>query len=254
MPETTRGPAGGEPAAHVLAALDDLQCVDLTHPLAAAMPIFPGRNVLPFERRQTASLEEHGVAAGRFAMGEHQGTHIDAPSHFVASPLTADRIAVRDLIGAAVVLDITVKARADADYRLQPEDLVAWESQHGPIPAGAFVLVNSGWGIRWAEPGRYVNADEAGVPHHPGVAPSAAQRIVDRGARGIGVDTLSPDNSIPGSVRAETHKIVLGADRYVIENLAGLDKLPARDIVLFVGALPIVGGTAGPARVLAFHG
>lgn len=216
------------------------------------MPIFPGRNVRPFERIQTTVLAEHGVAAGRISMGEHQGTHIDAPCHFVDSPTTADRIPVAHLVAEAVVIDISPAASRDPEYRLRAGDVDRWESAHGRVPDSCFVLVSSGWSARWSDPARYVNADDGGVPRHPACTPEAAALLVERGVLGVGVDTLSVDNATPSDVRAPAHKVLHGADRYVIENLARLDELPARDIVLVIGALPIVAGTAGPARVLAF--
>jgi kynurenine formamidase len=69
--------------------------------------------------------------------------------------------------------------------------------------------------------------------------------------RGVGIDALSVDNAAPSETRSPSHKALHGADRYVLENLANLDRLPARDILLVIGALPVVDGTAGPARVLA---
>ena len=238
--------------AELLEAIRRRRIVDLSHPLHDAMPIFPGRNVLPFERRQTARLAEHGVSAGRISMGEHQGTHLDAPCHFIDGGLTADQIPAHHLVAEAVVIDVEVAAAADPDHLLSTPQVLAWEAAHGPIPAGSYVLVRSGWGRRWSDPARFVGADETGVLHYPAISADAAHALVDRGVLGVGVETLSVDNALPSPVRSPAHKVLHGAGRYVIENLARLDELPARGIVLILGALPIRDGTAGPARILAF--
>ncbi len=73
--------------------------------------------------------------------------------------------------------------------------------------------------------------------------------MVERGVVGVGVDTLSVDNGEAHD--SPCHRLVHGAGAYILENLANLEKLPARGSVIFVGALPIEGGSGSPARVLA---
>jgi kynurenine formamidase len=239
-------------AAAALEALKGLRCVDLTYPWESSMPFFPGKNAKPFERVQTVTLEMAGVNSGRFSMSEHTGTHLDAPIHFIDGQISAERIPVDDLVAAAIVIDVTSAAAEDRDYRMSIEDVAAWEDRNGTVPDGCYVLMRSGWTRYWSDPDAYIGFDADRVMHHPAVSPAAAQVLVDRGVLGVGVDTLSVDNASPSDVRSPSHKILHGAGRYVIENLANLEQLPERDIVLFVGALPIVDGTAGSARVLAF--
>jgi kynurenine formamidase len=226
--------------------------VDLSHPLHEGMPFFPGRNVRPFERFQTAVLAEHGVGSGRISMSEHQGTHLDAPCHFIEGAGSVEAVPAAELVADAVVIDIAEAAAADPDHRLDVAEVEAWESRYGPVPDGAWVLIHTGWAARWEDAARYVNADADGRPHHPACSPEAAALLVARGIRGVGIDTLSVDNAAPSEVRSPTHKVLHGAGRLVLENLANLDRLPSTGVLLVIGALPIVGGTGGPARVLAF--
>jgi kynurenine formamidase len=244
-------PAGS--AAATLEALSRLRLVDLTQPLQAEMPFYPTKVPLPFERVQTAFLDRMGVSSGRFSMSEHQGTHLDAPNHFVESDISVERIPAEHLIAEAIVIDISAAAASDRDHRLTIEEVAAWETGHGAIPGGSYVLIDSGWAERWADPARYNNVDAAGVLHYPACTPEAAALLVERDILGVGIDTLSVDNSLVGDVKGATHKVIHGAGRYVLENLARLDELPPRGILLSIGALPIVDGTGGPARVLAFH-
>ncbi len=238
-------------AAALLQALRDRRLVDLSPPLVMGMPGMP--RALPFERTVTATLAERGVHTGRIALSEHHGSHLDAPAHFIEGGRTMGDIPPADLVAEAVVIDCAAAVAADPEHRLTLTEVEDWEGRHGRVPDGAWVLVRTGWAAeRWSDPARYVNADADGVLRHPAVHPDAARLLVERGAAGVGIDTLSPDNAAPSEVRSPTHKVIHGADRYILENLVSLELLPARDILLVIGALPVADGSAGPARVLAF--
>lgn len=240
-------------ASSILGQLRSLTCVDLTHPLHPEMPFFPAKVPLPFERTQTAFLERMGVNSGRFAMSEHQGTHLDAPVHFVESDVSVEDIPPAQLVAEAVVIDTRAAVLDDPDHRLTPDEVLAWESAHGPVPGDSYVLIDSGWGAHWGDPERYYGRDGDGVLHFPACTPEAAALLVERGALGVGVDTLSVDNSRVGDSKGAAHKVLHGAGRYVLENLARLDELRATGNLIIIGALPIVDGTGAPARVLAYH-
>jgi kynurenine formamidase len=85
-------------------------------------------------------------------LGEHTGTHFDAPVHWITGrdlPGNAtDTIAPRLFVGPACVVDVTAEAERDPDYLLQPPRLLAWEREHGRIPARAWVLMRTGWSRR----------------------------------------------------------------------------------------------------------
>jgi kynurenine formamidase len=226
--------------------------IDLTYPLHSGIPYWPGQGYHPFRWESINQLETHGVAAGRFAMPEHLGTHVDAPSHFVPSPITADRIPLEDLVRPGVVVDISRRAAWDEGALLEPGDLEAWEAEHGPIPPRAIVLLHSGWGRRWSNPAAFANPVE-GRLRFPAVSAEAARLLVEaRDIAGLGVDTLSADNGeVAGS---PCHRIVHGAGRYIVENLANLELLPPTGMLVVIAPLPIVGGTGAPARVFAMIG
>jgi len=214
------------------------------------MPGMP--RALPYERTITATLAERGVNTGRIALSEHCGAHLDAPVHFIEGGDGMADIPPAALVAEAVVIDCSQSVVNDPEHRLAVAEVEAWEHAHGRVPDGAWVLVRTGWlADRWADPALYANADAEGVLRHPAIHPDAARLLVERGVAGVGIDTLSPDNAAPSEVRSPAHKVLLGADRYVLENLANLELLPASDILLVIGALPVVDGTAGPARVLA---
>jgi kynurenine formamidase len=227
-------------------ALAALRIVDLTHPLHAAIPYWPGDGYGPFRYTPINVFERDGKAAGLFEMPEHMGTHLDAPNHFVASPESVDAIPLERLLRPAVVLDISDQAMANPAVLLAADDILAWESNWGRVPTGSVALVRSGWSARWADPDAFRNA-----MRFPAIAERAAHLLVrERGVVGLGIDTLSVDNG--EALNSPCHRLVHGAGAYIVENLANLEQLPARGAVVLIAPLPILGGTGAPARVLAF--
>lgn len=246
---TVPGSAARTPGAD----LADWHIVDLTHPLSPDSLYWP--NGVPFEfERQDWGYSETGewYAMARFATPEHLGTHLDAPIHFSADGWTNAAIPVDRFIGPAVVIDIGDRAANDGDTTLLAADIEAWETQHGSIPAGALVVVRSGWSDRWPDWNRYYGSDDpfdTTTLHFPGVSPQAAAIIVERGASGVGIDTASID---PGNdLEFRAHRVLAAANLFNLENLTGLDQLPNSGATLLALPIKIEGGTGGQARVVA---
>ena len=244
---TSQSIAGGvNSALSVLNALRDLHIIDLTQPLHRGIPYWPGAGYGPFRYEQINVLEQDGKAAGLFEMPEHMGTHVDAPNHFVASPLSVDCLSIADLLVEVVVLDIAPRANEDATALLEVEDVTEWETRNGRVPRGCVALVRSGWGRRWTDPDAFRNG-----MRFPAVSAAAASLLVhERGVAGIGVDTLSADNGEADN--SPCHRLVHGAGCYILENLANLEHLPERGAFVLIAPLPIKGGTGAPGRIIAF--
>ena len=231
-------------------AVGESQILDLTHPLNDQNPFWPGDDYQPFQLRTIATLDKNGVSSKAFSMPEHFGTHIDAPCHFEQGQPTLDAIPATDLFAPGVVVDATMQSETEADYLLTVADLTAWETAHGPIPTRAVVLLRTGWSRHWNSNARYRNQDALGKMHFPGFSADAARWLVkERNVRGIGIDTLSMDYG--PSRDFIVHHIVNGAGRYGLENVANLDKLPARNFFLIVAPIKIASGTGGPTRLFA---
>jgi len=219
--------------------------VDNTQTLAPGIPTFSGVDTIVITPVFTFPM--HGFAANALALPEHFGTHVDAPFHF-AGPghLFVSGIAVEDLVGPAVVVDVRDKVASDEDYRLTVADLRAWERGHGRIPRGAIVIMFSGWGERWGDPDAYRNFHD-GALHFPGFSAESAQWLLDqRDIVGIGIDTLSVDYG--PSTDFIVHHIVNGANKWAVENLANLEQTPAKGGLMVVSPMKIEGGTGGTAR------
>ena len=223
------------------------EVVDMTHVYDADFPTYFG--VPGVEITQEYRFSESGFNLFNLTLNEHTGTHIDAPLHFSADGQSVDEIPVDNLVCPLAVVDIAAKAEADADAQVTVEDLKAWIASNGEIPDGACVAMYSGWSRKTASDG-YRNVDEAGSMHFPGFHVEAAQMLIEESrAVAIAVDTLSLDYG--ASADFATHYAWLPTNRYGIENLANLDKVPATGATLIVGAPNHRGGSGGPARIFA---
>lgn len=231
-------------------ARGQVKMIDLAHPLNKQTPYWPGENYRPFELQTIATIEKNGVLSKAFSMPEHLGTHIDAPNHFAKGQISVAEIKPENLVGPGVMIDVAGPVSLDADFQLTTEHIEEWEGKHGRIPDGAIVLLNTGWHRRYGDTIRYQNKDGRGQMHFPGFSPEAATFLVkQRNIRGLGLDTMSID---PGTSREfQVHKIVNGAGRYGLENVANLDKLPPNDFYLIVAPIKTETGTGGPTRITA---
>jgi kynurenine formamidase len=224
--------------------------VDLTHTLDADFPYIPVPGVtFPFGLEPIATLDANGVAANAWRIHEHLGTQIDAPTHFAKGGRALDQMRVDELIAPVVVIDLRERAAADRDYAVSQADIEAWEAEHGRIPAGACVMFNFGW-AQYIRDRRYIGLDDRRVKHFPGLSPEAARFLVEqRDIWGVGVDTISFDPGFDGTY--QTHRTLLGADKWALEAVANLDQLPATDATLFIGAPDVRGATGGIVRLIA---
>ncbi|HEX8742351.1 MAG TPA: cyclase family protein [Thermoleophilaceae bacterium] len=216
--------------------------VDLTQPLGPQTALWPGTG--PFAARPTGTVERDGFYAREISLPEHSGTHLDAPAHFAPAGERAHEVAAERLVVPCAVVDVSAECAADPDYGLDRARLERDEAEHGPLPEDGAVLVRTGWDRHRDDPAAYV-----GRLSFPGLGPSAAELIVERGCTGIGIDTLSVDRGRDATV--PVHRITLPAGLWHLEGLVGLEGLPPRGATLFVGALKLVDGSGTPARVLA---
>lgn len=215
-----------------------LRIIDLSHTLGpTGMTIWPGHPAFSSFKLQT----KRSVTVLSF--GSHTGTHIDAPSHFIADGLAIDEVDLQRLFGRAVVVDVRGKG---ARERITWEDVKGCEDKLGE---GVIVLLCTGWS-------RYWGTDT--YREHPFLDPDAARRLVERGVRVIGVDTLGPDEmKLDGEEEAEgvsAHEVILGAGGLIAENLRGVEEVIGMERPI-VSLLPIkIGGCDGaPIRAIAFE-
>jgi len=238
-----------------------VEVVDLTAPLSSSTPTLQ----LPPQFGQTARFEFEEISRyddrgpawywNNFRTGEHTGTHFDAPKHWITGQDGEDVASAppRRLVGPAAVLDFSEQAAANPDFLLEVDDIRAWESEHGPLPAGGWLLYRTGWDARSASQDAFLNADEDG-PHTPGMSVECAHWLAEQSpVVGLGVETVGTDAGAAAGFDPmfPCHTLMHGAGKYGLTQLQNLAQLPATGAILVVSPLKIVGGSGSPARVLA---
>ncbi|OAX35970.1 putative cyclase [Rhizopogon vinicolor AM-OR11-026] len=212
--------------------------IDLTHTLTtsteAPMSIWPGHPRL--QMNKIASIPEHDANVTAISLGSHTGTHIDAPNHFIADGLSIDKYDLNKLMGRALVIDVRgKKARETITW----EDMEKWE---GEMHEGVIVLMCTGWSQYWGK-------DQ--YEEHPFIDLNAAKKLIERGVRVIGCDTLSPDEMC--SPTSEVHKVILRAGGAIAENLRGVEEvLGLKEPVVSLLPLKLDSCDGSPIRAIAW--
>ena len=238
-----------------------VEIVDLTAPLSNETPILqlpePFSNTIPFSLELISRYDAAGPGWywNNIHTGEHTGTHVDAPVHWATGKDGADvsQLALTQLVAPAVVVDVSERVSANSDFLLGVDDVKAWESEHGALPDGAWLLLRTGWDERSTDAGRFLNADENG-PHSPGISAECARWLAEEtGLVGLGVETVGTDAGAAHSFEPAfpCHHYFLGAGKMGLTQLRNVAALPPTGAVLVVSPLPIVGGSGSPARVYA---
>jgi kynurenine formamidase len=239
-----------------------IRVVDLTQTLSPDFPpiVLPPEfgQCWPFRMEEISRYDERGPAWywNNISLGEHTGTHFDAPIHWITGKDLAenatDTIAPRKFVGPACVIDVTSDVRANQDFLLTPERVQSWETAHGRIPAGAWVLLRTGWSARTARED-FLNVRDDG-PHSPGFAKACSEFLVhQRDVLGVGVETIGTDAGQAGTFDPPfpNHSTMHGAGKFGITSLINLDQLPPTGAVVIAAPLKIADGSGSPLRVIA---
>ena len=238
-----------------------LEIVDLTQPLGPDTPVIglppifapsPGVTIEVISRYDDRGP---GWYWNTLHLGEHTGTHFDAPIHWLTGkdlPGNAcDTIPARRFVGPACVIDIEREVERNADHLVTPDQIEHWERRHGRIPADAWVLLRTGWSRR--DPKAFLNVASDG-PHSPGFDAAASRMLAqERDVLGVGVETIGTDAGQAGTFQPPfpNHSIMHGAGKFGLASLCNLDRLPPTGAVVIAAPLKIVNGSGSPLRVLA---
>ncbi len=249
----------------LLAAVADgsTEIVDLTAPLHRRTPILqlpqPFSNTIPFDLERISAYDAPGPAWywNNIHTGEHTGTHLDAPVHWITGRdgVDAANVPLRALFAPAVVVDVGERVADNPDFLLEVGDLRSWQDRHGPLPSGGWLLLRTGWAERADDPDAFLNTDESGS-HTPGISVACAEWLAAQAIVGMGVETVGTDAGAAAGFDPPfpCHHFLLGAGKFGLTQLRNLDRLPTTGAGLIVCPLPIVGGSGSPARVLALVG
>ncbi|NIA29085.1 MAG: cyclase family protein [Actinobacteria bacterium] len=226
--------------------LQNYRVVDLTHPVSARMPHWPGDPKT--EIQQMANLEQHGFNLNRMTIGEHNGTHIGAAKHFVEHGADVSAIPAESLISKAFKLDFSEPALQDHDFLISGNDILQWEEKFTPIESGSLVLFQTGWSRFWQNSEHYFGLEKERM-HFPGISLAAAKFLVkERQVVGIGIDSPGIDGGLANDFSANRFLAEHGV--FHLENIDNLESLNCCGNIVFIGALPIENGSGSPCRIL----
>lgn len=230
--------------------------IDLSYPFDSNTVYWPTAESFHLEK-DFEGVTEQGFyySAYRYAAAEHGGTHLDAPVHFAKGRHSVDEIPLEQLMGSAIVVDVSRQCESNPDYRITTADFLNWEKTNGRIGAGAIILLRTGFGKYYPDRKKYLGTDERGQAavaklHFPGLHPDAARWLVtNRSIKAIGLDTASID--FGQSTKFESHQILFEKNIPAFENVANLDKLPLKGFSVIALPMKIKGGSGGPLRIIA---
>lgn len=238
-----------------------IEVIDLTIPLGPETqviglpPIFAPSPGVTIDEISHYDDKGPGWYWNTIRMGEHTGTHFDAPIHWVTGKdlpnNSTDTIPARRFVGPACVFDVTAQCAKDPDFLVTPEWVAAWEATHGRVPRGAWVLLRTDWSKR--QGAAFMNADDQG-PHTPGFHQSVSALLAnERDVLGVGVETIGTDAGQAGRFDPPfpNHGTMHGAGKFGLASLCNLDQLPPTGAVILAAPLKLVKGSGSPLRVIA---
>ena len=240
------------------AAAQDLtsgRWIDLTHPFNEKSVYWPTEE--GFKKTQLYYGRTPGgwfYAAYSYAAAEHGGTHMDSPIHFAIGANTTDQVSIDQLIGPGYVIDVTAQSAENVDYLVTAADIEAFEAEHGQIPEGAIVLLNTGRAPLYPDRESYMGTAERGAEavaklHFPGLALDGAKLLVERKVGAVGLDTPSIDygqsKDFASHVELMTHNIP------AFENVGDMSELPPVGSTIVALPMKIDGGSGAPLRIVA---
>jgi isatin hydrolase len=242
-------------------AAGSIRVVDLTQPLNSDAqviglpPHWP--NTPHFSLHEISRYDDRGPFWywNWFETGEHTGTHFDAPIHWASGKDlpdgSVDTIPPERFVGPACVIDVAKEAQSNPDFLLTPERVQEWEREHGQIPAGAWVLLRTGWANRTGE--AYLNVDKSGS-HTPGWSCACSLFLAEqRDTLGVGVETVGTDAGQAATFDPPfcNHFTMHGHGKFGLASLCNLDQLPATGSIVIAAPLKITNGSGSPIRAIA---
>ena len=241
----------------------EVEVVDCTGVLGPDTPII---QLPPDFAKNTPKVEIHKIseydsdgpvfAWNWMVLGEHSGTHFDAPHHWITGKDYedgfTDTLDVQRLVAPVNVIDCSMESAENADFLLTADLIKAWEAEHGEIGAGEWVLMRTDWDNRAHDEGLFLNTDETG-PHSPGPTPDAIEYLLSKKIVGWGTQCSGTDAGQAGGMEPPypAHNLLHRDNCFGLASLANLSKLPAKGAILIAAPLKIERGTGSPIRALA---
>ena len=245
----------------------EIRVVDCTAVLGPETPILH----LPIDfAKNTPKVEIHSIsnydADGPFfawnwlKLGEHSGTHFDAPHHWISGKDFedgyTDTLDVQRLMAPVNVIDCSKDCAKDPDFLLTAEHVKVWEVEYGNINPGEWVVMRSDWDARSHNEKLFLNEDpnphEDGS-HSPGPTTECMDYLLSKGIVGWGSQCIGTDAGMAGkfSPPYPAHNYLHRDNCFGLASLTNLDQLPPKGAILIAAPLKIENGTGSPIRALA---
>ena len=244
-------------------ATGGVEVVDCSGVLGPDTPILqlPADFAKPTPKVEIHKISEYDEDGPFFAwnwmvLGEHSGTHFDAPHHWITGKDYddgfTDTLDVQRLVAQVNVIDCSQQSQEDPDFLLDDKGIKEWEAEYGEIGKGEWVVMRTDWDARVDDEARFLNADEAG-PHSPGPTPDAIEYLMDKKIVGWGTQCIGTDAGQAGGMEPPypAHNLLHKNNCFGLASLANLDKLPPKGAILIAAPLKIKNGTGSPIRALA---
>lgn len=241
----------------------EIEIVDLSGSLGPDTPILQlppdfAKNTPKIEIHKISEYDEDGpfFAWNWMVLGEHSGTHFDAPHHWITGKDYedgfTDTLKLQRVVAPVNVIDCSAETAKDPDFLLTAEGVKDWEATHGEIGAGEWVVMRTDWDKRAHDEGQFLNADDTG-PHSPGPTPDCIEYLLSKGIVGWGTQCIGTDAGQAGGMEPPfpAHNLLHRDNCFGLASLANLDKLPARGAVMVAAPLKIARGTGSPIRAMA---
>ena len=244
-----------------------IRVVDCSGPLGPDTPILRlpedfAKNTPKVEIHKISKYDEDGpfFAWNWLKLGEHSGTHFDAPHHWITGKDFedgfTDTLDVQRLAAPVNVIDCAEESAADPDFLLTVAHVKAWEAEHGDINPGEWVVMRTDWDKRAHDEELFLNEDsdphEDGS-HSPGPSTDCIDYLLSKGIVGWGSQCIGTDAGMAGkfSPPYPAHNFLHRDNCFGLASLANLDQLPPKGAILIAAPLKIVKGTGSPIRALA---
>ncbi len=226
-------------------------------PLLKLPPDF-AKDTPKIEMHKISEYDENGPfwAWNWLKIGEHSGTHFDAPHHWITGKDYedgyTDSLDVQRVVAPVNVIDCSKEAGENPDFLLTADRVRAWEAEHGAIVAGEWVVMRTDWDRRADNEDAFLNADDTG-PHSPGPTVDCIQYLLSKKIVGWGSQCIGTDAGQAGGMDPPfpAHNLLHRDNCFGLASLANLDRLPPKGAILIAAPLKIARGTGSPIRALA---
>lgn len=204
-----------------------------------SMEIYHGAPTFTFDPKCAVivhnTVESIGYNITQISMSTHQGTHLDAPYHFLNDGITVDKLPLENCIGKASKVDLTHKKPKEP---ISVEDFLPFEEK---IVKGSKVVYQTGWDK--------IFPDKSYFSDFPYLSKELADWFASKEIALLGMDTPTP-NPIDWMY---VHHSLFGKGIIIVEGLANLEKISKEEFFLFAAPLAIKGRDGSPVRAVAIE-